>query len=66
MPELKITYDIAYPGEPAAGLIPFTETITVIVESGDPGSFHGEFESFFLRAIEEWYDGAHVTIRGEE
>lgn len=53
-------FTIFHPGELAAGIIGFTDTVTVSVESGDPGGYPGEFESFIQDCLREWYDGAKV------
>jgi hypothetical protein len=62
---MKITYDVDFPAELGAGIRGFTETITVEVESGDPGGEEGEFAVWMRQAINEWYDGARVIIRAE-
>ena len=51
-----------FPGEYGAGLYPFHEKITVILESGKPIGEEGEFENFIKECLEEWYDGAKVTL----
>lgn len=56
-------YHIEHPGEYAAGIRAFTDTVTIAVDSGEPGGDEeGEysFHEFMLQALKEWYDGAHV------
>lgn len=60
---MKLIFDIDMPDEHAAGIRGFTDTITVNVESGNPGGDPGEFEGFMLQALEDWYDGGHVKQR---
>jgi hypothetical protein len=58
----SFTFAIEHPGDRAAGLHPFTETVTVTVQSGDTGGGEGEFEAFLIEALKEWYDGAGVGL----
>lgn len=62
----KYTFDVYHAGERAAGLHSFTDTVTVAVESGDPGGDAGEFEEFILQTLKDWYDGAGVRVRKGE
>ena len=57
-----VKYDIYMPSELAAGLRGFDDTVTITVDSGDPGRGEGEFEEFMRLALAEWYDGAMVRI----
>jgi len=50
------------PGEMSAGIIGFNDTITVIVDSGDPGGEPGEFEEYIREMLNEWYDGGSVVL----
>ena len=64
--KIKFIYDIEHPGEYGAGIHGFSDTVIVIVESGDPGGeSKGEdsFQDFMLQSLREWYDGAGVTLR---
>jgi hypothetical protein len=56
----EIRFSITDPGESGAGLRGFTDSVTIIVESGDPGGDDGEFEQFIKDALREWYQGATV------
>lgn len=38
---MQIEYHIDHPGEPAAGIRPFTDLVVINVESGDPGGIPG-------------------------
>lgn len=55
-------FDIYQPGEKAAGIQCFEDTIRIEVESGDPGGISGEFRDHMKQALIEWYDGAKVTF----
>lgn len=57
-------FQIVSPDELAAGIVGFSDLITVTVESGDPGGEPGEFESFMIDCLREWYDGAKVELQG--
>ena len=59
---MEIKYNIIMPSEPAAGIIGFTDSITVNIESGDPGGDDGEFAEFMRDCLSDWYDGASVWI----
>lgn len=60
MAERKYRYSIEFPGDASAGLRSFSDRITVVVDSGDPGGEEGEFVAFIKDALSEWYDGAYV------
>lgn len=51
-----IVYEVDYPSENEAGLLGFTDKITVHIESGSMGGEEGEFERLLLEFLEEWYD----------
>lgn len=54
-----LTFFASFPGEPAAGLCAYTDTVTVDCEAahGDPG-----FAEHIQQALVEWFDGATVTL----
>ena len=56
----KFKFNIEQPGEPAAGILPFTDQVEVTVASGDPGGEPGEFEIFITECLADWFDGAKV------
>ena len=56
----KYTYEIESTGEPDAGYIPYRDTITVTVDSGDPGGEGNEFGDFMAGCLAEWYEGADI------
>jgi len=60
---MKIRFEIDSQGEDAAGIRGFTESITLDVESGDPGGESGQFAEFMREALADWFDGATVEIR---
>lgn len=60
--EKKVVYSVCVPDEYPAGIYGFTDKISVIVHSGDPGGDPGDFENFFLSALKEWYDMGRVSI----
>jgi hypothetical protein len=57
-----IEYEIENGGEISAGLLPYSETVCVVVESGDPGGDDGEFAVFMQDCLMEWFDGSAVEI----
>ncbi len=59
---VKYKFHIYYPDESTAGLIGYSDKVTVTVDSGDPGGEYGEFEQFMSDCLSEWYEGASVTI----
>ena len=61
-----LIFDVYDPGENASGIVGFADTVTVMVESGDPGGDVGDFDNAMLEALKEWYDGAGVSIRKEK
>ena len=46
----------------SAGIVGFTDEITIEIDSGDPGGDKGEFEEHMLNALRGWYDGAKVSL----
>ena len=58
----KINFFIVYPSELSAGIVGFTDEITIEIDSGDPGGDKGEFEQHMLNALRGWYDGAKVSL----
>jgi len=57
-----LRFAINCPGERGAGLRPFTDTVTISIESNDPGGVPGEFAEFMRNALAEWYADASVTV----
>ena len=60
---MKLIYDIYDPGEFAAGIHPFSDTITVNIESSNPPGEEGEFAEELRKFIAEWYDTTGVTLK---
>jgi hypothetical protein len=60
---MKINYDIHHPGERSAGVNAFEDTVTIEIESGDPGGNNGEFAEHMRDSLKEWFDGAKVKIK---
>lgn len=58
---MKIVFDVFNPGEPAAGIIGYTDTVTIEIQSGEPGGEPGEFENHIQEALADWFDGAKIT-----
>jgi len=63
MKELTLIFDIEHGGEIGAGILPYTDVVKIIVESGDPGGERGEFRGFMDGTLSEWFDGAEVSFR---
>jgi hypothetical protein len=57
----KYIYKIDHPGEPGAGVSSFSDTVIVILESGDTGEDPGDFVEYIQLALRNWYDGANVS-----
>ena len=61
----QFRYEINHPGEYAAGIIGFSDTVTINIGSGDPGgdkTGEDSFQEFMRQALLEWYDGASVDL----
>lgn len=52
----KITFKIHPHHEPGVGIDFYGDTVTIEVESGDPGGDPGEFAERMKKALESWYD----------
>jgi hypothetical protein len=63
---MKLTFNVKGPSAHAAGIIGFTDKVTIVVESGDPGREPGEFQDFVRQALAEWYDLAYVELCKEQ
>ena len=57
---MKIECHIEFHGEQSAGLLPYSENITVQVDSDDPGGEAGEFAEELRQFLTKWYEGATV------
>lgn len=53
-------FSVYIPSELSAGIRGFSDTVAVIVYSGDPGGDPGEFEAHIKESLMEWYDGGKV------
>ena len=53
-------FHICHPGESAAGIRPYTDTVTVSVESGEVPD-HEEFTDLIADALRQWFDGAGIS-----
>lgn len=62
MAELKLNYCVYHPGDHSAGMWGYSETVTLTVESGDPGGDPGEFAETLRQRLAEWFDGAKVIL----
>ncbi len=62
---MKFIFDIDFHGEPEAGITGYTDTVSIEVESGDPGGEYnpGDFVEHMMQALSEWFDGASVQLR---
>lgn len=59
-------YEIDSPDELDVGLHGFSDEVTVIVDSGEPGgdpTGEDSFEEYMRQALIEWYDGAKVVVK---
>lgn len=57
-----VAFCVVHPGEPAAGLVGYTDHVTVSVSSGHAGGECGEFIEHMRSALAEWFEGASVTV----
>jgi hypothetical protein len=60
---LTLTFDVEHPGELQAGIRAYSDTVTVTVDSGDPGGSPDEFTEEMQRFLLAWFDGAAVGLR---
>lgn len=61
-----LKYTVNFRGDPDAGIGSFTDRITVIIESGDPGGLEGEFAKQLKDFLDEWYDGGLEAVKLED
>lgn len=57
----KYIYKIDHPGERDAGISAFSDTVIVLLESGNPGGEPGDFSEHIKLALKTWYDGAKIA-----
>lgn len=57
-----IVFDVCVPGDYAAGIRGFSDTVTITVDSGDPGGEPGEFEAHIRQALVEWYESGDKAV----
>jgi len=60
---LALTFDVEHPGELQDGLRAYSDTVTVTVDSGDPGGSPDEFTEEMQKFLLGWFDGAAVGLR---
>ena len=59
----KWIVEIDSPQDLDAGIIGFTDTIVITVDSGDPGGAKSDFGTFLIDMFLEWYDdGARIEV----
>ena len=56
-------FGIYCPVDVAAGLRSYGDTVTISIESGDPGGDPGEFETYIKEILSDWFDGARVWVK---
>lgn len=61
-----IRFEVTVPSDPSAGMMGFTETVTVSLDSGDPGGEPGEFAAYLYQTLRDWYDGGRIDYIQEE
>lgn len=59
---MKLIYHVESSGDWSAGLLQYSDQVTVEIESGDPGGDDGEFAEELRQFLAEWYDGADVWL----
>jgi len=59
--QARYYYEVVAPGELGAGIRGFTDSVTVLLESGNPGGDPGDFAGHIRSVLREWYDGAKIT-----
>lgn len=52
----SICFHVFFPGELAAGLRAFNDSVKIACGSGDFGGEPGEFEEFMRQCLADWYD----------
>lgn len=63
---MKLVFYIEVPPEEAAGMIGCNDTVTIQVESGNPGGEDGEFTEYMKDVLKEWYDTPRVILWEKE
>lgn len=58
----RIVFQVSFPGDSSAGMLPYSDTIRMEVESGNVSGEPGEFVELLRQTLSEWYDGATVEI----
>lgn len=58
----KYVYRVDHPGEQSAGIASFTDTVIVLLESGDTGDDPSDFTEHVRLALKNWHDGAKVLM----
>jgi hypothetical protein len=59
----EYSFFISHPGERKAGLAPYIESISVLVESASPDDeTDADFVIYFKECLEEWFSGADIIF----
>lgn len=61
---MTLIFNIHSPSELSAGLVGFDDTVKIEIESGNPGGDPGKFAKETAQFLQDWYDGAQVTLVG--
>ena len=61
---MKIEFHIEFPGERAAGLMPYSEIVRIEIAHGPTGDHEQQqMVEMFREALVAWYDGAKVVTK---
>lgn len=61
-------FEVDHQGEPDAGVSSYSDKVTVIVQSGNPGgeeSGDESFQEFMRETLAEWFDGASIRLQDD-
>jgi len=58
-------FHVEFAGDSAAGLMPYSDDISVTVESAASSSHDAEFQQYLSEVIRDWFDGAAVYTLAE-
>lgn len=56
------SFEVVCHPDHSAGMLGYSDDITIIVDSDNPGGEPGEFEEFMQECLAEWFDGANIRL----
>ena len=64
--EKRFRFEVYNSGDMSVGIWPFSDTITLVIESGELPAEEDEFIETFRQFLKDWYDTERVSEANED